>query len=286
MARPLRIELSGGLYHVTSRGDRREDIYLSNADREAWLALLSQVCTRFNWICHAYCLMTNHYHLVIETPDGNLAKGMRQLNGVYTQIVNRAHGRVGHVFQGRYKAILVEKDSYLLELARYVVLNPVRAGMVSDVGDWSWSSYPAMIGQAPSPTWLQTDWILGQFSSQRNRARLMYLDFVRAGVGLPSVWDGLQGQIYLGSEAFIEHIQSNLSTEQSLDEIPRKQRRPLAKLLARYRAEFAEDPRTGMAVAYLTGDYAMKAIADAFDVHYTTVSRAVKAYEKWSAIEQ
>lgn len=100
--------------------------------------------------------MTNHYHLVLETPEGNLAKGMRQLNGVYTQFVNRVHGRVGHVFQGRHKAILVEKDSYLLDLSRYVVLNPVRAGMVNDVGDWQWSSFPAMIGVVPNPDWLQT----------------------------------------------------------------------------------------------------------------------------------
>ncbi|MBU0593869.1 MAG: transposase [Gammaproteobacteria bacterium] len=156
MARPLHIELSGGLYHVTSRGDRREDICFSETDREAWLALFAQVCARFNWICHAYCLMTNHYHLVLETPEGNLAKGMRQLNGVYTQFVNRVHGRVGHVFQGRHKAILVEKDSYLLDLSRYVVLNPVRAGMVNDVGDWQWSSFPAMIGVVPNPDWLQT----------------------------------------------------------------------------------------------------------------------------------
>jgi len=223
--------------------------------------------------------MGNHYHLVIETPEGNLAKGMRQLNGVYTQMVNRAHRRVGHVFQGRYKAILVEKDSYLLELARYVVLNPVRAGMVSDVGDWQWSSFAAMIGTIPTPAWLQTDWILGQFSPQRDRARIGYLDFVRAGVSLPSVWDNLQGQIYLGSDAFIERIQSNLSPDQSLDEIPRKQRRPMAKPLTLYRAEFADAPQTGMALAYLAGDYAMKVIADAFDVHYTTVSRAVRAYE-------
>lgn len=117
MARPLRIELSGGLHHITSRGDRREDIYFSDIDREAWLALLGQVCARFNGVCQAYCLMSNHYHLVIETPEGNLARGMRQLNGVYTQMVNRTHGRVGHVFQGRYQAILVEKDSYLLALA-------------------------------------------------------------------------------------------------------------------------------------------------------------------------
>ena len=279
MARPLRIELSGGLYHVTSRGDRREDIYFSDADREDWLTLFAHVCARFNWVCHAYCLMSNHYHLVVETPEGNLAKGMRQLNGVYTQMMNRTHGRVGHVFQGRYKAILVEKDSYLLELARYVVLNPVRANMVSDLGDWPWSSYPAMIGQAPVPVWLQTDWLLGQFASQRERARFGYVDFVRTGVGLPSVWDDLQGQIYLGSAAFIQRMQSCLAPEQSLDEIPRVQRRPLAKPLAQYRKEFADHPHTGMALAYLAGDHAMKAIAEAFDVHYTTVSRAVRTHE-------
>jgi REP element-mobilizing transposase RayT len=109
MARPLRIELSGGLYHVTSRGDGRDDIYFFDADRRAWLELFGRVCERFNWVCHAYCQMTNHYHLVVETPEANLAQGMRQLNGVYTQYVNRAHGRFGHVFQGRYKAIRVEK---------------------------------------------------------------------------------------------------------------------------------------------------------------------------------
>ncbi|SFJ04736.1 transposase [Nitrosomonas sp. Nm34] len=130
MARPLRIEAPGGLYHVTSRGDRREEIYLDDSDRAYWLVLFGQVCKRFNWICYAYCLMDNHYHIVVQTVEPNLSKGMRQLNGVYTQFFNRTHNRIGHVYQGRYKAILVEKESYLLELARYVVLNPVRAGMV------------------------------------------------------------------------------------------------------------------------------------------------------------
>ena len=156
MARPLRIELAGGLYHVTSRGDRREDIFLEDADRRAWFELVGQVCQRFNWVCHSWCLMDNHYHIVIETVEGNLAKGMRQLNGVYTQNFNRTHKRVGHVFQGRYKAIMVEKDSYLLELARYVVLNPLRAHMVKDVAHWPWSSYAAMIGTQPVPDGLDT----------------------------------------------------------------------------------------------------------------------------------
>ncbi|HWQ95123.1 MAG TPA: transposase, partial [Gammaproteobacteria bacterium] len=126
MSRPLRLEFPDALYHVTARGDRQEDIFEDDQDRELFLATLGQVISRFNWICHAWCLMDNHYHLLIQTPDGNLSKGMRQLNGVYTQASNRRHRRVGHLFQGRFKAILVDRDAYLLELSRYVVLNPVR----------------------------------------------------------------------------------------------------------------------------------------------------------------
>ena len=140
------MEYPGAIYHVTSRGNAQSDIYLDDSDRETFLITLSEVATRFGWICHAYCLMSNHYHLVIETPKANLALGMRQLNGVYTQRFNRTHHRVGHVFQGRYKAILVERDAYLLELSRYVVLNPVRAKMVNDVSQWPWSSYRATAG--------------------------------------------------------------------------------------------------------------------------------------------
>jgi putative transposase len=143
MARPLRIEFSGALYHITSRGDRREAIYEDDTDRESFLETLAEVVERFNWVCHAYCLMSNHYHLIVETPDANLSKGMRHLNGVFTQVSNRRHNRTGHLFQGRFKGIIVDQDSCLLELTRYVVLNPVRAKMVKDPGDWPWSSYGA-----------------------------------------------------------------------------------------------------------------------------------------------
>ena len=150
MARPLRLEYAGALYHVTSRGDRREDIYRDDEDREEWLAVLAEVCERFNWVLHAWCQMTNHYHILVETIDGNLSRGMRQLNGVYTQRFNRRHGEVGHLYQGRYKAILVQKESYLQELTRYVVLNPLRR-MVEKLEDWPWSSYPATIGLTKVP---------------------------------------------------------------------------------------------------------------------------------------
>ena len=278
MARPLRLELANAFYHVTSRGDGRENIYLSDDDRIAWLETLAQVCERFNWVCHAYCQMTNHYHLVIETPDANLSKGMRQLNGVYTQRFNRSHQRVGHVFQGRFKAILVEKDSYLLELARYVVLNPLRAKMVRKLDQWPWSSYLATSGQAPKPDWLQCEFILAQFSVQRARATAKYVAFVHEGKGLPSVWAKLQGQIYLGSQVFVEKMQALVDKQPTLSEIPRAQRRALTRALSDFAQKHERD--NAMALAYLSGQHPMAAIAEHFGVHYTTVSRLVKAYEE------
>jgi len=281
MARPLRIEYAGALYHVTSRGDRREDIFFDDDDRAIWLSLFAQVCSRFNWRCHAWCLMDNHYHIVIETIEGNLSQGMRQLNGVYTQQSNRKHGLFGHLFQGRYKAILVEKESYLLELSRYVVLNPVRAGMVKNTVDWQWSSYAAMMGDALAPEWLETDRLLSQFGKSKKVARRKYNDFVREGIGLPPIWQGLTSQIYLGRESFVAELQAsfgNNNDDLDLKEIPRVQRRPLAKPLDWYKRAY-ESRDEAIAAAYFSGDYTMKAIAIGFDVHYSTVSRALKKSE-------
>ena len=276
MARPLRLELPGGLYHVTSRGDRREDIYLNDADRLRWLDLLGEVCVRNNWLCHAYCLMDNHFHIVIETVDGNLSAGMRQLNGVYTQWHNRMHGRVGHVFQGRFKAIIVQRETYLLELARYVVLNPVRAGMCEMPEQWRWSSYLAMVGQAHRPNWLHTEWLLAQFGNQYATAVEAYVNHVRAGVGLPGVWGALQDQLYLGDDEFAEKSRLTLSSRLLNDaEIPRLQRRARVAPLAVFVA--MPNRNTAIAKAYATGRYSQKEIAIAFDIHYATVGRIVKS---------
>jgi len=276
MARPLRIELAGGLYHVTARGDRREAIYYGDDDRQAWLGVLAQVCERFNWRCHAWCQMTNHYHLLVETPEANLARGMRHLNGVYTQYINRTHRRLGHLFQGRYTGILVEGDRYLLEVARYVVLNPVRAGMVRGAEEWPWSSYHAMTGAAAAPPWLARDWLLGQFAKRRNTAIRRYIEFVREGVGQPPVWDALQGQVFLGSEAFVERMRAQLA-ETDLREVPRAQTRRAPPPLERF--TYTDDRQAGMVAAYRTGAYSMKEIGDAFGVHYATVSRALRRAE-------
>ncbi len=186
MARPLRLEYAGAVYHVTSRGDRREDIYVDDDDRVAWLEVLENVCERFNWVVHAYCQMTNHYHLLVETVDGNLSRGMRQVNGRYTQRFNRRHMMAGHLFQGRYKAILVQKESYLLALSRYVVLNPIRAGMVERLEDWPWSSYPAVVGLEEGEHWLDTDWLLSHFGKYRKKAIEKYGRFIQEGIGTPN----------------------------------------------------------------------------------------------------
>ena len=203
MSRPLRLEYAGALYHVTSRGDRQEDIYEDDTDREEFLLVLGDVCDRYNWVCHANCLMSNHYHLLIETPDANLSKGMRQLNGVYTKKFNTNHGRVGHVFQGRYKAIHVEKQSYLLELARYIVLNPVRAYMVSCADQWRWSSYRATTCMIQSPKWLNVEWLLASFGQGKSEAIKRYKKYVSEGKGQPSPWNDLRNQMYLGNEEFV-----------------------------------------------------------------------------------
>jgi putative transposase len=231
ITRPVRIEFAGALYHVTSRGDRREAIYEDDADRLQFLEILGEVIATFNWACHAYCQMGNHYHLVIETPDGNLSKGMRQLNGVYTQASNRRHGRVGHLFQGRYKAILVDGDAYLLELTRYVVLNPVRAGMVARPGDWRWSSYLDMVGERSPPAWLTTDGVLTQFATDRREAVRRYVAFVSHGVGQESIWRDLTRQIYLGDEAFVERMQAKCEALSKTVGVPKVQKRPPAQPL-------------------------------------------------------
>ena len=277
MARPLRLEFAGALYHVTARGNERRNIFLGNIDgeRATFLDVLAATCERFNWTCHAYCLMSNHYHLLVETPDANLSKGMRHLNGVYTQHVNRTHGRVGHLFQGRFKGIIVQREGYLLELARYVVLNPVRAGMVRMPGDWPWSSYRATVGEVPAPPYLQTDWLLRAFAGGREDAIAGYRRFVADGITAPSPWLGLKSQIYLGSEQFVERVQALIDRKRPLQEIPQRQRRALAKPLDYYASRYPDRDRA-LAAAYRTGTYSMQAIAEHFGVSRMTVSRAVK----------
>lgn len=274
MARPLRLEFAGALYHVTARGDRQENIYEGNHDRIAFLDVLGDVCAIYNWVCHAYCLMDNHYHLIIETPDANLSRGMRQLNGVYTQKFNRFHNRVGHCFQGRYKAIYVDKDSYLLELSRYVVLNPVRAQMVRFAIEWPWSSYRATIGQVKKPEWLEIDWLLAMFSKHKKASIEGYVQFVSEGKNQPSPWKELSNQVYLGGSDFVTQLQGLIDGDKELSEIPVSQRRPKPLALSDYEKE-AQDRDGAIYLAYISGGYTLKNLGDHFGLHYSRVSRIV-----------
>ncbi len=279
MARPLRLEFAGALYHVTSRGDRGEAVYRLDEDRELWFEVFSQVCERFNWVVHGYCQMTNHYHLLVETPDGNLSRGMRQLNGVYTQKFNRKHQENGHLFQGRYKAILVQKDNYLLELTRYVVLNPVRAGMVNSPEEWAWSSYNAMLQQQTGIQCLDVEWTLSQFGKYRKPAIKKYKQFVIEGIGSTDPKQALKNQIYLGDEAFIQLHRQSLEKVEKLREVSKAQKKAATLTLKEYQTR-NNNRNEAMAKAYLTGAYSMSEIGKHFGVHYVTVSRAVKAYEE------
>ena len=278
MARPLRIEFSGALYHLTARGNAQQAIFIEEDDRSDFLTLLENVCHRHHWYCHAYCLMSNHYHLLVETQQPTLSKGMKHLNGVYTQGFNRRHQRVGHVFQGRFKGILVESDAYLLELSRYIVLNPVRAQMVRSAKDWPWSSYRATAGISSAHPCLTTDRVLAGFGKQKKRTQMAYRAFVKEGRGQPSPLKRLKHQIYLGSDEFIEDMLSKLDPDQSLQDIPKSQKQSPPKPLSYYEGKYSEKKRA-MAEAYCNGGYTLQQVGAYFGVSYATVSRAVKALE-------
>lgn len=269
MSRALRIEFEGAIYHVTSRGNARADIYLSDNDRKMFLEVLTHVVDRFGWLCHAYCLMDNHYHLMIETPQANLSRGMRQLNGMYTQRFNRGHKRVGHVFQGRFKSIVVDKDAYLLELSRYIVRNPVAAGMVADVASWPWSSYLAMVGKVSRPSFLHIDWLLSQFGGTKQKAA--YISFVDDG-GKCSPWSDLNGADVLGDDEFRKELQGKIKSD---DEVPKRKKMlcclPLAKL-----ESLGDERNVWMREAYRNHGYTMREIAEYANLHHSTVSRLIK----------
>ena len=181
MARPLRPQVPWGLYHITTRGNRRSAIFFDDRDRRRFLSILGVVVRAHRWACHAYCLLTTHYHLFLTTPEPDIARGMQLLNGVYAQSFNRRHRCDGHVFQGRYFSVLVETETHALELCRYIALNPVRAGMCVRPESWTWSSYAATLGIAPKPNLLTIDWLLGNFADEPDAARGRLRSFVEAG---------------------------------------------------------------------------------------------------------
>lgn len=279
MARPIRLEFPGALYHLTSRGNAKGDIFADDADRRIFLRFLGLTVSRFGWRLYAYCLMGNHYHLLAETPQPNVSRGMHRLNGLYTQTFNRRHGRVGHVLQGRFDGRLVERESYLLELSRYIALNPVRAGLVKAAGEWPWSSFRASAGTEPQPHWLTVAPLLSLFHDDPGAAMKQYVDFVARGVGAPSPWDALKGQVFLGSEAFADRLRPALKQHAEHQDKLKTQRfaaRPSLQTLLP--AALAKRERNAaIAEAHVRHGYTLSEIAAQVGLHYASVSRLVQA---------
>lgn len=271
MARPLRVLYPGAVYHVTARGNERRAIYRDAADYEEFLGQLGLAVGRYGWLCHGFCLMGNHYHVLVETPRANLPIGMRHLNGRYAASFNRRWRRVGHLFQGRYKADLVENQAYLLALIRYVALNPIRTSppLVAVPEAYRWSSYPVLLGLQPRPAWLTVDWALSQFGDDYVRARARLRAFVEESLQerpLPI------GGMYFADNDFVRDAVAKLDP---IPEIPREQWQPLKPGLDEIFASCA-DP---IGVAYRSYGYTQREIATHLGCHYATVSRHLRRSE-------
>lgn len=280
MSRPLRIEYPGAVYHVTSRGNDKQAVFQDDQDRETFLEILAHVNKRYNWLCHAYCLMDTHYHLMIETPDANLSLGMRQLNGVFTQARNKRFKKTGHLFQGRFKAVLIQKESHLLEVCRYVVLNPVRAHMVERPEEWKWSSYRATAGKEMPPPCLAIDWVLGQFGRSRDKAEIGYRQFVQWGIGKDAPWLDVKGQILLGDDEFIEGHADYIRKHEDVADIPKSQRYadrpPLDRIFEDSVLRSKELRDRMMAEAVERYGYRQSELARHLKLHTSTVSNILR----------
>lgn len=271
MSRPLRLDLPGAIHHVTVRGNARELVYRDETDRRLWNETLTGTIARFGWYVLAYCQMGNHYHVLVETPQPNLSRGMRQLNGVYAQSFNRRHGRIGHVFQARFHATLVERGEHLLAVSSYVPLNPVRAGLCHEPADWRWSSYRPTIGLEP-PGSLAVDRLLAYFADSRVAARERYRVHVEERVG-----DGLAAtlgrSVILGSEEFAKSRTGGIRPN---GEVARRHWQPVRPSLEEL---LASPTNATIADAYRRYGYTMCEIAAHIGVHYATISRRIRKHE-------
>jgi REP-associated tyrosine transposase len=288
MARPLRIEYPGAFYHVTSRGNEQKDVFKSRKDREKFLDYLASATERYGAAVHAYCLMSNHYHLLLETPAGNLSEIMRHINGAYTTYFNVKRKRSGHLFQGRYKAILVEADEYLAELSRYIHLNPVRAGIVERPEHYQWSSYQSFTGQSKQPEWLRTGFILSCFAKKEEDARRKYRSFVEDMIGKEYENPLLEtfGSSILGSAEFVGEISSTHVRGKEDANIPALRQfanRPTPEeVMKEAEAVFADNEKLArQASIYLCHKYSgmkLREIGDRFNMRDTAISEASRRY--------
>lgn len=277
MSRPVRIEFPGAHYHVTGKGIRYRPVFFDNEDKAAFLNVLETVVSRFGWLLHSYVLMDSHYHLIVECPQANLSKGMRQLNGVYTQHFNRRHGQEGPLFQGRFKSVLFESGAYLLLLCRHVVLNPVRVGASSSAQTYRWSSHRAMCGSIKTPVFLHTKSVLSFFGKRLKENQRKYRAYIKSGVDQPSPMVHRNHQVLLGSPRFISEMQPILNGEKLAKRGPRraKRRRSLPALFKNVGNKPRSERNELICCAHIDHTYTLMEIGDFLGLHYTTVSKVV-----------
>lgn len=272
MARPLRLDFAGGLFHVLARGDDKRPIYLDERDMRSFLERLDTVSERLQWSLWGFCLMPNHYHLLLETTEKTLSRGMRDLNGAYSQAFNRRHGRVGHVFQGRFKSLIVDRESYLLELARYLANNPVRAGLCRRAEDWPWSSHRQVVGFEPQATSaLRVAALLRYFGDDPDEARTRYARFVDRHRHAPSPFLNTRHQAFLGDAEFVDVVTT--AAPRPSREVTRTQR--AWRTLDHYAVAYV-DRDLAIAAAYRDGHHSVRAIAAHFELHPSSISRIVR----------
>lgn len=281
MSRQLRIEYQGALYHVTARGNSKSAIFINDDDRCKFLETLDSCTKAFNYICHAYCIMNNHYHLLIETPDANLSAGIHRLNSIYAQYFNKQYDRVGHVFQGRFKAILVQRDDYLLELCRYIVLNPVRAGVVNHPGEYKWSSFSSTIDNAKLyDSFLTTEWILSQFDYDLSLAHRKYINFVIDGINADSPMKNVKAGLILGDKSFIKSLSKRIIEYKDDTEIRREQRyacrKDLTSLFENLKSMTKDMRNKTLFEAFSKHGYTQKELAKFLNKHVVTIGRIIK----------
>ena len=282
MARPLRIEYPGALYHITSRGNSKQEIFLDDKDRSIFLELLSTTVSLHEWLCYSYCLMGNHYHLLVETPKANLSRGMHWLNGAYAQRYNRRHSKVGHFFQGRYHAVIVDKEEYLLEVSRYIVLNPVRAGLVEDPAHYRWSSYLEVLGRRKAAEFLDTAYSLSLFSQPGRSSIEEYEAFVLNGLG-SEIWSKLRGNLILGNERFSKELKDRFDALKDCRDISRKERFAIRPSLSEIigDSEYGLEERNSRIVkAKVEYGYTLKEIAVFLGLHRNSIWRIVASKTK------
>jgi REP element-mobilizing transposase RayT len=259
-----------------SRGNRKADIFENDADRHRFETLLGETVDRYRLRCHSYCLMGNHYHAVLELSDNNLSDAMHWLNGVFAQYSNREHHRVGHVLQGRFKSVLIGDDIHLRTANTYVVLNPVRAGLVSDPSEWRWSSYRATAGLEPPPDWLDVSWLSWVFGG---RTLLDAQRHFQKHVGTPSSNQSLDDALVSGDEALQDKVRAAIGATLHMSRLPREYRalgRPtLGELFPRLLPK--SDRNTQILRAHVVHGYRMAEIAACLFVHPNTISRTVRA---------